>query len=100
MTPLEMHELAVEYYKAKERGEPFKVEHQTLDGKWNECICDPSWTKEKNYRRKPEPMVLYVNMYSKSDRLFAHREESLAMRSCGPDATTMRFIQDMDYKPE
>ena len=59
MTPLEMHRLAVEYYEAIERGEPFQVQSRYPGNEWS-YTDNPLWSSSVEYRRKPEPRVIYL----------------------------------------
>lgn len=60
---LEIARLAVEYYEAQQRGEPFEVQYWSSIGKWCDRD-DPPFDVDFNWRRKPrEPRRLILHRY-------------------------------------
>lgn len=91
MTPLEMHTLAVEYYEAKERGEPFDVQYIASDGEWY-IASEPVWDGCREYRRKPDPRVLWV--IEDSNGLQDERSGYVTAHIIKPRCRCVKFVEE------
>lgn len=99
--PTHVHaELMAQYAKDAAETEAPWVYWQFFDdayGTWEDFVSShPAWNPSTQYRRRPTPMEIWVNVYDGG--LSAHYSESSAKASLAGDGRTVHFREVLEDK--